>query len=86
MKFFLFSEVTVPESIPQGLTVFEAEVEWLVCKESCIPGSCETSLPLVVASSQKSSDTELLITTIISSQNIPDITISSGKRSNSLLN
>ena len=41
--------------MPAGPTVFEADVEWLVCKESCIPGSAKLSLPLVVADSQKSS-------------------------------
>ena len=55
----LFSEVTIPESMPLGPTVFEADVEWLVCKESCIPGSAKLSLPLVVASAQTSAYTKL---------------------------
>ena len=55
----LFSEVTIPESMPIGPTVFEADVQWLVCKESCIPGSAKLSLPLVIAEAQKSSYTSL---------------------------
>lgn len=39
-------KVTAPETIPDGEQKLVAKVKWLECKETCIPGSGETSLVL----------------------------------------
>ena len=43
----LVSAVTLPDSL-NGDTLYVADVEWLVCKESCIPGSTSVKLPLEI--------------------------------------
>lgn len=45
----LYSEVKLPDTLPAGKAEFGAKVNWLVCKESCIPGEAELSLPITVA-------------------------------------
>lgn len=45
----LYSEVTIPADQPPGDITVEADVEWLVCEQSCIPGGAKLSLPLTVA-------------------------------------
>ena len=52
----LFSTVTLPPDIPFGEQEFAAEIEWLVCKESCIPGKAELSLSIDVGDTKLPSD------------------------------
>lgn len=42
----LVSTVTLPESLESDTLFVNADVEWLVCKESCIPGSTSVRLPI----------------------------------------
>lgn len=47
----LFTDVRLPEDLRVGDTVtFRADVDWLMCKELCIPGAAEVELTLPVAS------------------------------------
>jgi DsbC/DsbD-like thiol-disulfide interchange protein len=49
-RVLLMVPVTVPESAKATDTaIFSAELEWLVCKDVCIPGSASISLTLPVA-------------------------------------
>lgn len=51
----LIIPVSVPPTATPGQTVrFDAELEWLVCNESCIPGSGKVSLDLPVLEPGKS--------------------------------
>jgi len=44
---FLLTKILVPEEIQTGMGVnFSAAVEWLECKDICIPGAAELSLEL----------------------------------------
>ncbi len=44
-KVLLFTEVGVPEGLTEGETVsLTADTEWLVCKETCIPGKARLRL------------------------------------------
>ncbi len=47
----LTSSVTLPETLDSDLLYIKAKVEWLVCKESCIPGETSVSLPLNIGDS-----------------------------------
>ena len=47
----LISQMQIPSDISPGTHNFGAHVEWLVCKESCIPGSVDLELPLEIAGS-----------------------------------
>ena len=44
----LVSTVTLPESLNSDTLFVKADVEWLVCKESCIPGNTSVTLPLAI--------------------------------------
>ena len=44
----LFTEVELPKNIPVGEHDFVVSARWLVCKESCIPGKTELTLPILV--------------------------------------
>lgn len=44
----LVSTLTVPESLAPGTHELKAEVNWLVCASSCIPGSASLALPLEI--------------------------------------
>lgn len=48
----LFTELTLPESLPEGEVVLGATAKWLVCEVMCIPGEAELSLPVTVAASK----------------------------------
>lgn len=54
----LFTEIQIPDDFPLGEKDFVATAKWLVCKESCIPGKAELSLPLIVA--EKNVDSNFL--------------------------
>ncbi|MDW8020850.1 MAG: protein-disulfide reductase DsbD family protein [Chloroherpetonaceae bacterium] len=41
----LLSELELPATLPTDLTI-SAELDWLVCKESCVPGSARVALNL----------------------------------------
>lgn len=41
----LLAELTLPATLPKDLTI-AAELDWLVCKESCVPGSARVALDL----------------------------------------
>ncbi len=47
----LMAEIRVPSSAPRGEHRIDAAVNWLMCKELCIPGDAEVSLSLEVGSS-----------------------------------
>jgi thiol:disulfide interchange protein DsbD len=56
-EIFLLTEIKTPESINVGAVVkLKACVEWLMCKESCIPGSAELALELPVKSENPKAD------------------------------
>ena len=40
------STVTLPDSLDSDTLFVKADVEWLVCKKSCIPGNTSVTLPL----------------------------------------
>lgn len=44
----LISELSVPASAKPGTYDIAAEVSWLVCKTSCIPGSASLKLPVTI--------------------------------------
>lgn len=44
----LSAELTVPANAPAGPSTLGADVNWLVCFTSCIPGSTHLEVPLVV--------------------------------------
>lgn len=46
---FVLSRLKVPDSATPGEVDLSARVEWLACKEACIPGSAELSLKLEIA-------------------------------------
>ncbi len=46
---FLTAAVTLPETLDSDVLYVHADVEWLVCKESCIPGNTSVSLPLNIS-------------------------------------
>ena len=52
---FLISTVTLPDSLDSDTLFVKADVEWLVCKESCIPGSTSVTLPLDIGAAAPSS-------------------------------
>ncbi|MEO1130069.1 MAG: protein-disulfide reductase DsbD domain-containing protein [Planctomycetota bacterium] len=41
--------VTVGDSVPRGTATIDAQVSWLVCKDSCLPGRASVELETVVA-------------------------------------
>lgn len=47
---FLLARLKVPTSAQAGEVEISAKVDWLACKEACVPGSADLSLKLVVAS------------------------------------
>lgn len=48
-KIFLVQTMTLPQDLPAGASVqLLASASWLVCKDVCIPGGAELSLPLPV--------------------------------------
>jgi thiol:disulfide interchange protein DsbD len=49
------SLITLPAGLPAGPVTIEADVEWLVCKTSCIPGSAHLATTLQVAAESKPS-------------------------------
>lgn len=44
----LYSDITVPSDVAPNTYQFSADVEWLMCKESCIPGKATVHLELPV--------------------------------------
>ncbi len=54
-RVFLFTEITVPADAQPGSTVtLTAKPEWLMCKDSCMPGDATVSLRLPVAAAKSS--------------------------------
>jgi len=47
----LVSSVTLPNELNSDQLYVKADVEWLVCKESCIPGETSVSLPISIGES-----------------------------------
>jgi thiol:disulfide interchange protein DsbD len=47
-EILLLSEVTPPDEINSDFVEFEADVSWLECRETCLPGGAEVSLKLSV--------------------------------------
>ena len=52
----LFTTVEIPKDLPLGEQDFVTSARWLVCKESCIPGKAELSLPIVVGEKDLASE------------------------------
>lgn len=48
----LTSEITLPSTLAAGKTTIAADVRWLVCNTSCIPGQAHIELPINVAAGQ----------------------------------
>lgn len=44
-ELILLAEVTPPKHLPKALSI-SASIDWLVCKESCVPGEAKVSLDL----------------------------------------
>lgn len=44
-ELILLAEVTPPKQLPKALSI-SASIDWLVCKESCVPGNAKVSLDL----------------------------------------
>ena len=51
----LTSEWSVPADLPPGKAAISAEISWLVCNTSCIPGSAQIELPIEIAAAPKGS-------------------------------
>jgi len=47
-KVWLLSALTAPKDVKSGVTTLKAAVDWLVCKEVCIPEDTTLSLPLAI--------------------------------------
>lgn len=47
----LLTEITPPKNIAVGSTTLSADVSWLACKESCVPGNAHLDLTLSVSDS-----------------------------------
>ena len=60
----LVSTVTLPEVLNSDLLYIKADVEWLVCKESCIPGETSVSLPIEIGNASIASIRAPLFTEI----------------------
>jgi thiol:disulfide interchange protein DsbD len=53
----LFVDITPPANLPAGGTVtLQATAEWLMCKDSCVPGDAKLELTLPVRSGTPSAD------------------------------
>ncbi len=50
---FFTAGVTLPDTLDSDVLYVHADVEWLVCKESCIPGSTSVSLALNISDDPK---------------------------------
>ena len=50
----LISTVTLPDELLSDTLFVKADVEWLVCKESCIPGQTSVTLPIDIGESTPS--------------------------------
>ena len=44
----LISDVEIPDDLPPGPHTIQADANWLVCKEICIPGDAQLSIPVDV--------------------------------------
>ena len=55
----LVSTVTLPKSLDSDRLFINADVEWLVCKESCIPGSTSVRLPIDIGKATPSTHAPL---------------------------
>jgi thiol:disulfide interchange protein DsbD len=56
---FLLTEITPPASLQPGTPVrLEANSDWLMCSESCVPGNASVSLPLSVTVNRPGPPTE----------------------------
>lgn len=56
----LLSQITPPKNLPAGEpVVLEADVNWLACKDSCVPGSAHLSLSLPVSDAIPKADKQV---------------------------
>lgn len=57
----LFAEIRPPEELDAGAgpLAFKARADWLVCKETCIPGGAAVELTRTVGAGEPSEDSEL---------------------------
>ena len=55
----LLVEITPPATLPPGDVTLKAKATWLVCRESCIPGSKELTLSLPVGTEAHAANAEL---------------------------
>ncbi len=53
----LLVEITPPANLPPGEVTLKAKADWLVCRESCIPGSKELALTLPVGGEAQPANT-----------------------------
>lgn len=57
-RVLLITTITPPAQVSGNITL-KARVDWLVCKETCIPGGAEVALPLPVAANSAPANTAL---------------------------
>ncbi len=57
---FLFTQIAPPANAATGMTVnLQAAVEWLMCKDVCMPGDAKVSLSLPVAAEKTGENTSI---------------------------
>lgn len=60
-RVLLLADIHVPPTAPMGEQVtIGATVQWLACKELCVPGEAVLSLPLFIGSLEASDEAELI--------------------------
>lgn len=59
-QIFLFTQITPPANAAAGTTItLQAAVEWLMCKDVCMPGDAKVSLSLPVATEKTGENTSI---------------------------